>query len=56
MCEKTRDMKLRNCYNKDGMIIDENSKLTEYAPLQELLDVFESLRRVNSSVPLDKAG
>ena len=56
MCENKKEMTLRNCYDKNEQLIEANTPIEDYVPLQELLDLFESLRQANTSAPLEKAG
>ncbi|MBP3854206.1 MAG: hypothetical protein IK990_01155 [Ruminiclostridium sp.] len=52
-------MQLRTCYDSSGKIIGDR-KIQDYQPLQKLLDMFGSLRDVNSpaddTVPVFPAG
>ncbi len=50
------EMTLRNCYDKDGQIISNDTHIEEYKPLQELLEMFRSVHEANASVPLEKVG
>lgn len=56
MREEKQQMKLRNCYDKDGHLLDKDTQLDEYPPLQEMLDMFRSLHEVNITVSLEDVG
>ncbi len=55
MRDKKDEMKLRGCYDKNGNML-EDAPLKEYAPLRELLEMFDSVHLANASVPLEKVG
>ena len=56
MREKKQIIKLRNCYDKNGEIINDNMRLEEFRPLSELLAVIRSIQRAETSGFFEKAG
>lgn len=56
MSEGKQKIKLRHCYDKDGRFLDKDTKLNEYTPLRELLEMFRSVHDADCTVPFDEAG
>lgn len=55
MSEEQVKMTLRNCFDRDGRVLDSNTQYSDHEPLRELLEMFVSLHKEDAEV-FEKAG